>query len=137
MRLKLFKEKSKDGSKEYWTYTTKAFKHEESKLKWFIKFVNCIEPIANKGYSNQREYEYADVDIQECALGNTAEYNGRLNPIITIFAYTEVKQEARVEASDMKEIEKVNSTLDKAKELAKDNNIPINISSEELPFYGG
>lgn len=137
MRLKLFKETSNSG-KEYWSFTTKAYQHEECKLKWFVKFTKkCIEPIAQKGYANQREYNYADIDIQECALENTAEDNGRINPIITIFAYTEVKQEARVEASDMKEIEKVNSTLDKAKEFAEDNNIPINISSEELPFYGG
>ena len=142
MRIRIFKSTNNDG-KSYWTYTTRAYKHEDCKLMWFVKFTKkCIEPIAQKGYSNQREYEYADIDIQECALENTTEYNGKINPIITIFAYTEVKsareeQETRVEASDMKEVEKVNSTLDKAKEFAEDNNVPlsIDISSDNLPFY--
>lgn len=124
MRLKLFKETSNSG-KEYWSFTTKAYQHEECKLKWFVKFTKkCIEPIAQKGYANQREYSYADIDVQECALENTTEYNGKINPIITIFAYNEVAQPKQQEEVDLEV---------KVEEFKQDN--LINIEQENLPLY--
>lgn len=95
----------------------------------------CIEPIVQKGYANQREYSYADVDIQECALENTTEYNGKINPIITIFAYTEVKPKQEQQHEEL-----INDTnlIGKVEEFKKDNGIKdsqIDISQEELPFY--
>lgn len=119
-KLKVFKSYSKSG-KEYYTFSTKAYQKED-KLTWFIKFVSCTTPIFQKGISGNREYEYVDIEPIDFVLGNTAEFNGVINPTITIFNYQEIKPQKSVE--------------EKAKELARDNNAPyVEIKSEDLPFY--
>ena len=120
MRLRIFKSYSKNGN-PYWNFTTKAYQHEEAKLMWYVKFSkNCVEPLTLKGIANNREYEYCDVDVSQVFLGNTTEFNGKINPVLTINSYNEVKEEK--------------TTEQKVEEFKKDNQ--INIESDNLPpFY--
>lgn len=123
-KIKIFKQTSKNG-KPYWVYSTRAYQHEEDKMTYFVKFVKCIEPLAKKGYSNNREYEYADIDVIDFALGNTAKYNDNINPLLTIFNYQEIEIKEKV--SNQEEM------LNKVEEFKKDNS--INIEQDKLPFY--
>lgn len=132
MRIRVFKNLSKTG-KPYFTFTTKDKVFQDCKwvsglshLTWYVRFAKCTEPIFNKQYSGNREYECADLDVNDCILGNTTEYNGKINPSIVITSYNEVKPAKE-------------NTQEKFDKFVEDNgfnsNETLDITDDNLPFY--
>ena len=115
LETKLFKFTSKNGN-PYWAVTEHAYKKDEDKLTYFVKFSSKTpEPTPKTATSKSgREYQYVVLKEAEASLGC---FNG--SPQVTIFSYKTSEEDNSMMGGEKSGIGKT-----------------IGIESDDLPFWG-